>query len=209
MTPTAITIGRQFGSGGRIIAQMLANQLGYQFFDKQLLLEAAHTAGIIPELIQHKDERISTVFGTGSITTLGMGLITAPWTHQPNTVSDENIQCAIADTIRRIAATQNCVIVGRTADYVLRNHPRCTNIFIHAPEPDCTSRVIARGDATNPTQARALCRKINKLRSTYYNFYTDKRWGHSTSYHLCIDSSTLPPDQTAALLAHYITLRHP
>lgn len=198
---TVVTIGRQFGSGGRVLARMVADRLGYEFYDKKLLLEAARGSGMIPELFEHKDERITSMFGGGI--SFGMGLINAPWA-TGNSVSDESIQCAIADTIRRVASERDCVIVGRTADYVLRDHPRCVNVFVHAPEDACVARVMERGDRNSESEARAMCRKVNKLRSSYYNFYTDKRWGHSTSYHLCVDSSSMSMERLADLVADYV-----
>ncbi len=204
-SPLVITIGRQFGSGGRVLGKLLAERLGIEFFDKELLLEAARKSGVLPELYEHKDERMPSVFGGGI--SFGMGLINqSPWAGNTS-ISDESMQCAIADTIRDLAATRSCVIVGRTADYVLRDHPRCINVFVHAPEEACVRRVMERGDCATEAEAKARCRKVNKLRAGYYNFYTDKRWGHSTSYHLTVDSSTLPMDALADLIATYVKLK--
>lgn len=204
-SPFVITIGRQFGSGGRVLGKLLAERLGIEFFDKELLLEAARKSGVIPELYEHKDERMPSVLGGGI--SFAMGLINqAPWAGHTS-VSDESMQVAIADTIRELAARESCVIVGRTADYVLRDHPRCINIFVHAPEQDCVKRVMERGDCASEAEAKARCRKINKIRSGYYNFYTDKRWGHSTSYHLTVDSSSMPMEQLADFVARFVELK--
>lgn len=202
--PFVVTIGRQFGSGGRVLGRLLAERLGIEFFDKELLLQAARKSGVIPQLYEHKDERMPSVLGGGISFTMGL-IHSAPWTGQTS-VSDESMQCAIADTIRDLAASRSCVIVGRTADYVLRDNHRCINVFVHAPEPECIKRVMQRGDCATEADARAMCRKINKLRAAYYNFYTDKRWGHSSSYHLTVDSSLMPMERLADFIAGYVKI---
>ena len=201
-SPFVITIGRQFGSGGRVLGKLLAEHLGIEFFDKELLLQAARKSGVIPQLYEHKDERMPSVLGGGIPFTMGL-INSAPWTASTS-VSDESMQCAIADTIRDLAASRNCVIVGRTADYVLRDNPRCVNVFIHAAEAECIKRVMQRGECASEADARAMCRKINKFRAAYYNFYTDKRWGHSSSYHLTVDSASLPMKHLANFIAGYV-----
>ncbi len=204
-SPIVITIGRQFGSGGRVLGKLLAQRLGIEFYDKELLLEAARKAGVIPEIYERKDERMPSVLGGGI--SFAMGLINqAPWAGTTS-ISDESMQNAIADTIRDLASKHSCVIVGRTADYVLRDNPRCINIFVHAPEQECIRRVMERADCATEAEAKAKCRKINKLRAGYYNFYTDKRWGNSTSYHLTVDSSSLPMPDLADFIASYVKLK--
>lgn len=204
-TPLVITVGRQFGSGGRILGKKLADRLGIEFFDKELLLQAARRAGVIPEIYERKDERSPSVFGAGINFTMGL-IQHSPWT-SATAVSDQSMQTAIADTIRSLAAEKSCVIVGRTADYVLRDHPRCVNIFVHAPEDECVKRVRERADSATDDEARAMCRKINRLRSKYYNFYTDKEWGHSTSYDLTVDSSAMDMDSLTELVAQFVLNR--
>lgn len=203
--PFIVTVGRQFGSGGRILGQLLAQELSIEFYDKKLLLEAARHSGVLPEIYEHKDERMPSILSGAFPFTTGV-LGTSTWVGT-TVLSDERMQQAIADVIRDLAQTTSCVIVGRTADYVLRHNPRVTNIFVHAPEAVCVQRVLERGDCHSEADARAMCRKINKLRSSYYNFYTDRKWGHSTTYHLTVDSTSLPMEQLARLVAQYVSLR--
>ena len=100
-----------------------------------------------------------------------------------------------------------CVIVGRSADHVLRNHPCSISVFISSSEKECIKRIINRGDCNNEADAREMAEKKNKLRANYYNFYTDKEWGNATSYDLCIDSSKLSIEQVADIIVEYVKKR--
>ena len=196
-----ITIGRQMGSGGRELGQRLAELLGIEFYDKKLLADAALKAGLVPEMMERDDERtpsvLSGAFGAGFGLAFASGLF----------VGDDAVYRAQSEVIRELGATKSCVIVGRTADYVLRDHPRCINIFVHAPEEDCIKRLIQRGDKTCEAEARAMIRKINKIRAGYYNFYTDRTWGAASTYDLTVNSALLPMPRLAQFLADYVRLR--
>lgn len=197
-----VTIGRQMGSGGREIGRKLAELLGVEFYDKRLLLDAAKKSGLLPEILERDDERSPSLFGGTMLgySLLGLGQMSGY-------IGDDSVYRAQSDMIRELGATKSCVIVGRTADYVLREHPRCINIFIHAPESQCVKRLMNRGERASESEARALVRKINKLRAGYYNFYTDRSWGAATTYDLTVNSAMMPTDALAALLADYVRLR--
>jgi cytidylate kinase len=98
-------------------------------------------------------------------------------------------------------------MVGRTADYVLRNHCRVVSVFVHAPESARIARILERGDCQSEEEARSLMDKKNRLRAEYYNFYTDKLWGHAESYDLSIDSSLLGIEGTAQLIVEFVKRR--
>lgn len=201
MNEYVITIGRQMGSGGRELGQRLAELLNIDFYDKKLLADAAVKAGLVPEMMERDDERtpsvLSGAFGAGFGLAFASGLL----------VGDDAVYRAQSDVIRELGATKSCVIVGRTADYVLRDHPRCINIFVHAPEEECVKRLIARGDKTCESEARAMVRKVNKIRAGYYNFYTDRTWGAAATYDLTVNSALLPMPELARFLASYVRLR--
>ena len=198
----AITIGRQFGSGGRLIGQALARELGIEYYDKALLHEAAKHAGMSPELFERKDEKAPSFFS--GMMSLNMGYSAYPGT---SSISDDALYRTQSDVIRALADRSSCVIVGRSADYALRDRDNVINIFVHAPIEERVRRIMERGDATTAEQARQLAEKTNKLRAAYYNFYTDKRWGHASSYDLTIDSSRLSLEDIVALVKQYIQLR--
>jgi len=200
-----ITIGRQFGSGGRLIGKALAHALGIEYYDKALLLEAAKHAGISPELFERNDEKAPSFFS--GIMSLNMGYSAYSFYPGLSSISDDALYRTQSDVIRAIADRSSCVIVGRSADYALRDRDNVINIFIHAPIEDCVKRIMKRGDARTPEQARQLAEKNNKLRASYYNFYTDKRWGHASSYDLTIDSSQMPVEDIVDFIKHYVQLR--
>ncbi|MDE6283101.1 MAG: cytidylate kinase-like family protein [Muribaculaceae bacterium] len=200
-----ITVGRQFGSGGREFARHIAEAFGIPFYDKQLLLEAARHAGVDPGFFERSDEKFPGFTGGGI--SFNMGISAMPW-YTPSSISDESIYRDMSDVIRKLADQGPCVIVGRSADYVLRDHNVPTvNLFLHADMDDCVKRILRRGDKLNPRDAKALAEKTNKLRANYYNFYTDKRWGMASSYDLSLNTSLMSMEGMVDLLAAYIKNR--
>lgn len=201
---SVITIGRQFGSGGRELGRLLAQRLGFEFYDKELLFEAARQSGLDPEFFRRSDERFPRFFGG---VTFAMGLNPYSLFAGPSAVGDDSVNKAISDCIMALGQKGGCVIVGRTADYILRDNPACLNIFVHAPVAHRVARIMERGDAGTESEARTLAERTNKLRANYYNFYTDKTWGDAASYHLSVDSSVLPMDMLVDMLADLVRRR--
>lgn len=201
-----ITIGRQFGSGGRCIGRKLAEKLNIKFYDKELLLETAKETGIHPNLVQKSDERLPS-FYLGNMSSMNLGFYIHPFSTSPAVSYYDSIQKAVSDMIRTIAARESCIIVGRCADYLLRENPNCINIFISASPEACAQRIISRTEGMTIDDAKALAKKENKLRAEYYNFYTDKQWGHSSSYDLCIDSSRIDEQAAIDLIVQYVESR--
>lgn len=199
-----ITIGRQFGSGGRELGQALAREMGIRYYDKEMLHEAARRVGMSKEFFEKSDERFPSFFN--GIFSFSHGYNASNLFAGSTSISDENIYRAQSDFILAAAEAESCVFVGRSADYVLRHHPRCLNIFVHAPIDACVRRIVARGDTT-PEKARAQAEKINRLRADYYNFYTDKTWGAAESYDLCIDTSLLPISDIVEMIKLYVARR--
>lgn len=200
-----ITIGRQFGSGGRELGKLLASTFGIEYYDKELLQEAAKQAGMSPEFFAQSDERAPS-FLSGMFA-VGTGYNPASCYSCSSSLTGDSVYCAQSDFIRKIANEKSCVIVGRSADYVLRDHPRCLKIFVHSSEEDCIARIMRRGDKPTPEQARTIAHKTNKLRANYYNFYTDKRWGDAASYDLTLNTSLLKMEDAVAIIAEYIRRR--
>ncbi len=200
-----ITIGRSFGSGGRALGRMIAERLGIAFYDKMLLVKAAEKAGYNIEYFEQGDERVPRIMG--SIIPFSMGFYPMSWVGDSTGGNTDRVYKAQCDFIHDLANGEPCVIVGRSADYVLRDVDNVVNIFVHAPIDECAKRIVGRHDTETLDEARALAERTNKLRANFYNFYTDKRWGHATSYDLCIDSSTMPLDKLADFIINYIHLR--
>ena len=204
-TTSVITIGRQYGSGGRQIGQMLADRLGIPFYDKELLSEAAKDSGICEEIFEDHDEKptrsllFSLVTGVqyhGGIDT-GTMYMDMPLNHR--------IFLAQFDAIRRIAGEGPCVIVGRCADYVLRDQPNVINVFLKADLEKRIERAIERG--TDRMRAEDKVRRADKERASYYNYYATGTWGDVNNYDLCIDTGKLGYEGTTDLLEQFVALR--
>lgn len=201
-----VTIGRQFGSGGRELGRRLAERMGIRYYDKELLSEAAKRAGVSEEFFARSDERFPKFLN--GVFSFAFGLNPFNYYAGSTSISGDSLYRAQSDFIHQLADEASCVIVGRTADYVLRDHPRVVNIFVHAPVDDCVRRITAReGDENDADKARTKAQRINKLRASYYNFYTDKTWGAAASYDLTFDTSLMPIDQIVEVVVDYINRR--
>jgi cytidylate kinase len=194
-----ITIGRQFGSGGREVGKIVAELLGINYYDKELILEASKASGLCAECFERVDEKAPNRF----FNALSMGWLSGASGMPADGWSDDMIFRVQADVIRDIADKHSAVIVGRCADYILREHPGCVSVFIHANETDCARRIMMRNNGVNMIEARTLAQKRNKIRASYYNFYTDKVWGDGASYDLCINSSVLSSQAIAELIVDF------
>lgn len=201
-TPYVITVGRTLGAGGRAVGRELARRLGIGYYDKELLMGAAGLAGMDRGLFEKNDER-APGFLAGVVPTT-MGYSPLAWYAGPGGAGGESVYRAQADFIRHLARTESCVIVGRTADYILRDFPRVLNVFLHAPDEACVARITARDPSQTPEKARQLLRKTNRLRAEFYNFYTDRTWGAAPTYHLCLDSSLLGTDGTVDTIIEFL-----
>lgn len=195
-----ITLGRQFGSGGRSIGKRLAEELGIEYYDKELIKLAAKESGIADSFFEKADEKggVSSLFSAFSLGGVGIG---GTMFFQSNDyLSSESLFKIQSDVIRKVAADRSCVIVGRCADYILRGDPDCISIFICGDERDRLRRIMKYSGITKVAEARSQMRKADKTRAEYYNYYTDKTWGSSDSYDFCINSSTFGEEQTYQII---------
>lgn len=198
---TIITIGRQFGSGGREIGKKVAEHFGIKFYDKDLLTRAAKESGFCEEMIQSHDERPTNSFLYNLVMdTYSFGYNSSSFVDMP---ISHKIFLAQFDTIKKIADEGACVIVGRCADYALADYPNCVHIFIHAEEEYRVKRVMARNNLSE-SKARDSINKKDKQRQSYYNYYSSKKWGRSDTYDLSVNSAKLGIDGTVSLLAQYV-----
>ena len=200
-----ITIGRQYGSGGREIGRLVADALGIKYYDKELLMESSKASGVKPEVFEAADERFLSFFS--NIWSFNLGFNTGSYLLGSSPISDEKIYAAQSNVMKTLAQNSSCLIVGRSADYVLRNHPGLISIFIHSSIEDRILRIMNRRGINSAEKAREIAEKKDKLRASYYNFYTDKVWGDAAGYDLSIDSSKLPADAVADFIVSYVKAR--
>lgn len=200
---TIITIGRQFGSGGREIGQKVAERFGIKFYDKELLTRAAQDSGFAREMIKDHDERPTTSFLYNLVMdTYSFGYNASSFVDMP---ISHKIFLAQFDTIKKIADEGPCVIVGRCADYALAEYDNVVNIFIHANEEDKIERVKQRyPEITTKEKAIEKMLQKDKQRQSYYNYYSSKKWGRSDTYDLTINSSKLGVDGTVDLIVQFV-----
>ncbi|WP_022759987.1 cytidylate kinase-like family protein [Butyrivibrio sp. AD3002] len=200
---TIITIGRQFGSGGREIGGKVAERFGIKCYDKELLTRAASESGFAQEMIQDHDERPTTSFLYNLVMdTYSFGYNSSSFVDMP---ISHKIFLAQFDTIKKIADEGPCVIVGRCADYALSEYKNVLNIFIHGDEDDKIARLMERyPDVTNKDKALEMMLKKDKQRQSYYNYYSSKKWGRSDTYDLTINSSVLGIDGTVDLICQFV-----
>lgn len=203
-TNTIITIGRQFGSGGREIGHIVADKLGIKLYDKEMLDRAAKESGICQELFETHDEKpTNSLLYSLVMDTYSLGYSAGSYTDMP---INHKIFLAQYDAIKKIADEGPCILVGRCADYALEGYPNVLRIFIHA-DLDARIRRIARIYDLTDAKAKELIQKTNKKRSSYYNYYTNKRWGDAESYDACLNSSLLGLDGTAEAILKLVELK--
>ena len=194
-----INVGRQLGSGGRTIASRLAERFNCHFYDRELLNLAAKESGFCEEFFERNDENknfFKTIFHL-HVPHLSDG------NFYNNNLSQESLFKFQSDAIRKAAESGACVFVGRCADYVLRDRTDVVNIFVTANTEDRINRICGR-DGLDEAEARKRISKGDSERSSYYNYYTGKKWGYSESYDLCVNSSVLGMSGTVDYISRFI-----
>ena len=203
-TNTIITIGRQFGSAGREIGYKLAEDLDIKLYDKEMLNRAAKESGICQELFETHDEKPTNSFLYSLVMdTYSLGYSSGTFTDMP---INHKIFLAQFDAINKIADEGPCILVGRCADYALEEYDNVLSVFIHA-DLDARIRRIARIYDLTDAKAKDMIIKADKKRASYYNYYTNKKWGDSSSYNMCLDSSVLGIDGTAEAIKKLIEIK--
>lgn len=198
-TDAIIVLGRKFGAGGRAIGKSLARKLGIPYYDNELLRQAAVEFGFSNHIFAQADERRPSFFKR--IVTRGYGV---QETFTQEALSPESLYEAQSRVIREVGKKGACVIVGRTADYILRDHPNLVSVFLHAPETYRARKIMERGDAVSDELAIELARKKDREREAYYRYFSGRPWGEAANYHLTLDSSKMTPDEAADFISLFI-----
>lgn len=190
-----INVGRQFGSGGKLVALALGKKLGIPVYDQELISKAAEQSGFSKELFAKSDEKRNLLALSSFIVDIGR------FGSADNYVSDNQLFVIQSNVIRSIADKGSAIFIGRCADYILRDRP-CLDVFISASDEVRIKRVAERMCIT-PEQAESLMQKKDRTRETYYNYFTFGNWGVASNYDLCVDSSFLGIDGTADMIIDF------
>jgi len=202
-----ITIGRQVGAGGYDTARALSKEFGIKVYDSELLDEVAKHSGLSPEIFAKSDEKASSrglkgFFGFRALSHVNESMTSS------NMLSDDALFRIQSEVIQKLASEESCIIIGRCSDYVLRDYPNVVNVFISACFESRVKRIM-NGRGLTESEARRFIEQGERKRSDYYNYFTFKKWGDSSSYDLCIDSSKLGDDEmkVVEIIKNYMKTR--
>ncbi|MCI8361261.1 MAG: cytidylate kinase-like family protein [Clostridiales bacterium] len=202
-TNRVITLARQLGSGGRQIGKLLAERLEIPFYDKELLVEAAKQSGLSQTAFEEADEKPTNSFLYSL--SVGSHMMAGAYTDYSQFLSNDQLFLKQAEAVRRIAEEGPCVIVGRCADYVLRENPRLISVYVHADLGIRVKRIVEL-EKLSEDKARAYVLKADKKRGNYYNFYTGKDWNRADSYDYCVDAGKLGVQGSERLIEEIVRL---
>ena len=190
MAKRIITISREFGSGGRFIGEEVAKKLGIAYYDKNIISQIAEKSGLSPEYIQESSE-LSPKKGLFAYALAGRDIT--------GKSVEDMVYEAQRKVILELADKESCVIIGRNADYILKDRDDVLNIFIHGDMPEKIQR-ITRLYKVEEQEAVKMMADTDKRRMTNYNFYTEQKWGKASNYTLCLNSSQLGYDRCEAII---------
>ena len=188
-------VGRQFGSGGRLVALALGRKLGIPVYDQELIAKAAEQSGFSKELFANSDEKRNLLALSSFIVDVGR------FGSADNYMSDNQLFVIQSNVIRSLADKGPAIFIGRCSDYILRDR-KCLDVFVTATDEVRIKRIAERMNIT-PEQADSLMRKKDRTRETYYNYYTFGNWGVASNYDLCVDSSVLGIEGTADMIIDF------
>lgn len=204
MENIVITIARQYGSGGKTIAAMLAKELGVNCYSREILKMASEESGINERLFGQADERLKISSWFKVLKRPYEGELLPP--ESSGFVSDENLFNYQAKIIKDLAGKESCVIVGRCADYVLRNYPNVMSVFVHADKEFCLQRAMERHSMTEQEMERYI-EKTDKYRGEFYRYYTGHQWEDARNYDLCLNSGKLGFEKCVEAIKEYRKIR--
>ena len=199
-----VTIARGYGSGGKTIGAMLAKDLGVNCYSREILKLASEESGINERLFGQKDERLKIPSWFKPLKRPYEGDLIPP--ESSGFVSDDNLFNYQAKIIKDLAGSESCVIVGRCADYVLRNYPNVISVFIHADREFCIERALERNSMTRKEMEKFIA-KTDKYRGDFYKYYTGREWTDARNYDLCLDSGKLGFEKCVEEIKSYKKIR--
>lgn len=204
MSHTIITIARQYGSGGREIGEKIAKKMGIPFYDKDLIAMAAKQSGMSEEVFERADEKAAnSLLYSLMMGNYSLGGHISAVNEMP---INDKLFLIQTNIIREVAEKGPCVIVGRCADYILREHKTCLHVFVYADKFSRMERIINKYDV-DPAKAADTLVKQDKQRANYYNFYSNQKWGSKDNYHLMVDSSSFGIENSVDLICSAVKMK--
>ena len=204
MEKVIVTIARQYGSGGKTIGTMLAEDLGIKVYSREILRLASEESGINEALFNKADERLKSTSLFGIMKREYKGELIPP--ESDDFTSNRNLFNYQAKVIKALAEEESCVIIGRCADFILKDRPNVVSVFVHASPEYCLEQAIAKG-ANGGKDVERFIQKTDKYRAEYYRYYTGQDWNDARNYDLCLDSSKLGFEKCVDAIKDYIEVR--
>lgn len=200
MDNVVITIARQYGSGGKTIGQMLAKELGFSYYHREILRLASEDSGINEQLFGKVDERLKNTSLFRVAKNVYNGELIPP--DSDDFVSSDNLFNYQAKIIKQLALEENCVIIGRCADFILKDYENCLSVFVHADDEFNLAQALERSSMTSREMEKFIA-KTDKYRGEFYKYHTGNEWYDARNYDLCLNSGKLGfKDCVAAIRAH-------
>lgn len=203
MKHTVITIARGYGSGGRTLGLKMADELGINCYDRDLLRLASDESGINEALFGKADEKLKSLPLFKIAKRAYNGEVIPP--DSDDFVSNDNLFNYQAKVIRELANTESCVIIGRCADYLLKDCDFVVRLFLYAPMDDCIARVMKQNGGTEKEIIKKI-EKTDKHRSEYYKYYTGREWNDARNYDLCLNTASMSYDKLIEVVKAYISI---
>lgn len=206
MDNVVITIARQYGSGGKTVGEMLADRLGVHFYNKELMKLASEDSGISEALFVNADEKVKNTRLFKIAQNVYSGELIPP--ESDDFTSTDNLFNYQAKIIRKLAEEESCVIVGRCADFVLKDYDNVLSVFVHAPHDFCMEQA-AKKHSMSAKELDKFIQKTDKHRAEYYKYHTGREWTDARNYDLCLDSSKLGFERCVEEIIAYMKVRFP
>lgn len=204
MKKTVITIARSYGSGGRTLGKLLAEEMGIHYYDREILRMASDQSGISEALFGQADEKLnkSPLFGIIRKNPYRGGVIPP---ESADFVSDDNLFNYQAKVIRELAEQESCIIIGRCADYVLRDQQDVIRLYFYAPLADCVTRVMNQNGLTEKEAVKKI-ERTDKYRAEYCRYYTGRDWNDARNYNFCLDTTSMSYEKLVEVVRNFIQI---
>ena len=199
-----ITVGRQYGSGGKTVGQMLAKDLGIDCYDREILRMASDDSGLNLQMFGNPDERRRNTFLTRAIKKVYKGEVIPP--DSDDFASSDNLFNYQAKILKELAEQESYVVIGRCADFILRDNPNVVSVFVHADEKFCLDRAMERNSMTEKEMKKYI-EKTDKFRGDFYRYHTGHEWADARNYDLCLNSGKLGFQKCVEEIKAYIKIR--